>query len=389
MSTGPGPTRKPDGSSGASVDDIADLLVEEAGKTPQPHPQAEQALDDSLDVVLETPGPSAVGTFMPPPPSLPHGTDENSSEAEDRENAEGNSGESNLAYEDLLAKLVLPAGKPAEPTAAQTAPTPLPMPELVIAPLPPALEHLITPAPTPAPVFRRPSASIPLVSSSADERTLVTENPLLAEEQEAAAREGRTTSHDAAPRVQDEQRPAVTEPVSRPVIASGVTKAKIVYFFAGSLVMLVGVGLALLVFKVFVRPSSPQPTAVTAPAAVPPPAAAKVEPLPSIPPPPAAEPVTAPAQAPAPEPAAAATDDSPAAAEERAAPEPSAKVAPRPHKAAPKRPAHAAAKPATPAAAPAAAKPAPAAKAAAPAAKSTKAAPAKKSKSSGYADPFD
>ena len=105
MSTDPGPTHKADGSSDASVDDIAELLVEDESATREAHPQADQALDDSLDVMLETPSPAVLGAFMPPPPLLPNATDENSSETEDRENAEEGVGQSNLAYEDLLAKL--------------------------------------------------------------------------------------------------------------------------------------------------------------------------------------------------------------------------------------------------------------------------------------------
>ena len=101
MPTGPGPTRKADGSAEASVDDIADLLVED--ESHQGRVEADQSLDDGLDVMLETPGPVLANTFMPPPPTPAQGT------SEETENSEEPSAGTNLAYEDLLAKLVLPA----------------------------------------------------------------------------------------------------------------------------------------------------------------------------------------------------------------------------------------------------------------------------------------
>ena len=67
MSTGPGPTRKADGTSDASVDDIADLLVE--GEAASEDAPSEERSEDSLEVMLETPGPVLANPFMPPPPS--------------------------------------------------------------------------------------------------------------------------------------------------------------------------------------------------------------------------------------------------------------------------------------------------------------------------------
>jgi hypothetical protein len=398
MSTDPRPTRKADGSSDASVDEIAELLVEDESAAREAHPQVDQALDDSLDVMLETPGPAAVGTFMPPPPLLPNATDDNSSETEDRENAEEGVGQSNLAYEDLLAKLVLPSDHNADPEAGPSAPepslptieplpaAPAPAPEAVAAPAVPTPIPLpvFTPAPTPAPaIYDRPSSSVSLAASATDERTLVTENPLLAEEQEAAAREGRSTSRDPVPRVQESFGSMASGPAPL-MAAASATRTKMIFFIAGNLAMLLCMVVAVLVFKIFIQTPAPPP-AVIMPAAIPlppPPPPAKVEPLPS-PPPAAAAPV---APAATPEPAAEPAAENPAAAEPSAEVE-AAKPMPKAHRpTVHNKPATHAAK-----AAPVApvAKPAPAPKAAAaPVAKPAKA-PAKKGKTGGYADPFD
>jgi hypothetical protein len=388
MSTDPGPTRKADGSSDASGDDIVELLVEDDSATREAHPQGDQALDDSLDVMLETPGPAAVGTFMPPPPLLPNATDENSSETEDRENAEG-AGQSNLAYEDLLAKLVLPSENTAQPGPRLPVPEPslpepllsAPAPEAVSAPARPTPIPLpvFTPAPTPAPaLFDRPSSTMSLAAGATDDRTLVTENPLLAEEQEAAAREGRTTSRDQAPRVQDDLRFAGSGPIPPLVAVNVATRTKMAFFIAGNLAMLLCMVMAVAVFKIFIQAPA-APPAVIMPAAAPQPSPtppAKVEPLPT---PPHAGAVPVPVAAPAPEPAAEPPAENPLAtqpaATEVARPAPKAHRPTSVHKTA----------------ATHAPKPAPVAKAApAPVAKPAKAAaPAKKGKAGGYADPFD
>ena len=409
MSTGPGPTHKADGSS--DVDDIAELLVEDESATREAHPQVDQALDDSLVVMLETPGPAVLGTFMPPPPLLPNAADENSSETEDRENAEEGVGQSNLAYEDLLAKLVLPSENAAVSESSLPAPesslsgsepllsSPPPEPEASAAPaaLTPVPLPVFTPPPAPAPIsFDRPSSSLSLATSATDERTLVTENPLLAKEQEAAAREGRSATRDQVPRVQEDYGSVASGPVTPLVAANVATKTKMGFFLAGNLAMLLCMVVAVLVFKIFIQ-SPASPPAVIMPAAAPlpqPSPPAKVEPLPSPPPAAAVVPVAVPA--PSPEPAAEPPAENPSATAQPA-PVEAAKVAtaPKAHKpSVHKTASHAAPKLAAtaPAAQPApAAKPAAAAKAVqTPVVKPTKAAaPAKKGKAGGYADPFD
>ena len=385
MSTGPGPTRKADGSPEASVDDIADLLIE-GGSRPgrvegdQPLVEGDQPLDDGLDVMLETPGPVLVSTFMPPPPS-PVADD-----AEEKEGLEEPGEETNLAYEDLLAKLVLPAKAP-EPEPAMPAvaePLPLPLPESIAPPAPP------TP---PAVAFASPSSASFEISPPNDERTLVTDNPLVAEEQEAAYREGRSVSREHHPIVvQEEMRPAITEPMA--AANGGAAKSRFMYLILGGSLVLFGFVLAVLFLKLIMPTSAPPAPVVIMPAPPPPPPTppAHVEPLPpSVPPAAAAAPpAAAEPAAPAPSP----QNPAPAAGEGMA-PE-NEKVTPKARKPTSHKVAHVAAPKPTPAP-----KPAPAPKAAAaapkaapapvvaPAAKAPKAAGGKKAKSGGYADPFD
>lgn len=403
MSTGPGPTRKDDGSHGASVDEIADLLVEEDGH-PTPSPvslTATRPADDGLDVMLETPGPVLASTFMPPPPApLGAGND-------DGDNIEDPGSATNLAYEDLLAKLVLPAKSPEpEPQMPQPVPepalvTPIPIPELVAA-AKAAQQH----APSDfgsdlsiEPALEEPGASPLALSSSpslqaappTEERTLVTENPLVAEEQEAAAREGRAgTTRENVRVVQAEARPQVTERLTPVTI--GKPRPWLVYLMC----FLGGMVFATILLKLLMSAPPAQQASVAPPAAVPQPTPAppaQVKPLP--PSPPAAPALAAPAQ---PEPARPAEpqatgssgDEAPGAeAQDNAQADSQARSHRAEHKAThPRAPKPApAVKPAAP---PVAAKPAAAPKAIAPAPKPAKPAkPAKASKGGGYADPFD
>ena len=367
MPTGPGPTRKADGSAEASVDDIADLLVE--GESHQGRIEGNQSLDDGLDVVLETPGPALESTFMPPPPSpVADGVAEDSmDDAEESESAEEPGEATNLAYEDLLAKLVLPAKAPEpEPTMPALA-TSLPLPESLTGPA----------TPTPAALsFKRPSSASFQISPPTDERTLVTVNPLVAEEQEAAFREGRVASREYPPLViQEEMRPAITEPM---VAATSGAKSRLLYLMLGGLLVLGGMIRAVLVLKLLMPTPAPQPAVVITPALPPPSPAppAHVEPLPPSAPPaatasPGSPEATAPAAVPSPE-----------NVQEAMAPG-GEKAQPKVHKARTPKATHvAASKPTvTPKAAPA--------PALAPTAKAPKAPTGKKSKTSGYADPFD
>ena len=249
MSTGPGPTRKADGTADASVDDIADLLVEDDPSHPA---TSEEVSEDGLEVMLETPGPALANPFMPPPPS-PMGD-----MGEENENADENGAATNLAYEDLLAKLVLPAKAPEPEPEMPALMSSLPLPEPVAAPL------LLPP-----PSYPLPSGQSLQVAPPAEERTLVTENPLVAEEQEAAVREGRFAMRGESIPVQEDMRSVPTEPVA--VAANGVAaKSRLVYLMLGGLLVLGGMILAVLVLKLLMPTPAPQSPAIVAPTPPPP-----------------------------------------------------------------------------------------------------------------------
>jgi hypothetical protein len=264
MSTGPGPTRKADGS---SVDDISDLLVDDDSQKGKV--VSEQPIDDGLDVMLETPGPMLVNTFLPPPPAPPTGLSSEESESADAEEA---GGPTNLAYEDLLAKLVLPAKAPEPEPAMPALASPLSLAEPDEAP---------TPIPSISPFNRSNAPSLQLTSPS-DERTLVTDNPLVAEEQEAAVREGRSIQREQPSLVHEDVHSMPTEPVAT---VNGIAKSRLVYLMLGGILVLFGMILAVLVMKLIMPTPSPAPVVITPSPQPSPPPPAKVEPLPPSSPP--------------------------------------------------------------------------------------------------------
>ncbi|HEY5281905.1 MAG TPA: hypothetical protein VIM14_03860, partial [Polyangia bacterium] len=248
MPTGPGPTHKAEGSTDASVDDIADLLVED--ESSPVHIEGEQVLDDGLDVMLETPGPVLVNTFMPPPPAPAPGS------PEETEGGEDPGAGANLAYEDLLAKLVLPAKAPEQEPTMPALASSLPLPESLTAPALPSLAAPSLAAPSTVPsAFKRPSSSSFQIAPPTDELTLVTDNPLVAEEQEAAVREGRAFTRDQPLVVGGEVHAAPTEPM---LAANGGAKSRLLYLMLGGLLVLGGMILAVLVLKLLMPTPAPQ-----------------------------------------------------------------------------------------------------------------------------------
>lgn len=136
-----------------------------AKKSRHPEPLAHPLDDEGLDVALDTPGPLSSRQFLPPPPA---GTVEGNDDGLDAASP------ANSAYEDLLAKLVLPS----KITSGEGQDTPV-------------AESYASP---PSVDYGSPFAHED--ESLSDDRTLVTENPLLAEEMETAAREGRLSRKD-------------------------------------------------------------------------------------------------------------------------------------------------------------------------------------------------
>ncbi len=405
MSSGPGTTGKSPLHAEEAIEEISGLLEIEdgpsaVGAAADAHRREAEA--DAVDVNMETPPPAT-----PAPPRSPAGA----AAAESAEPA------SNMAYEDLLEKLVLPAGGGAAAESEPASMTETPRP---------------TEAAASASAWRFPAA--PALVDSGDERTVVTQNPLIAEEQEAA-REAFAASQQTPTAISDstyqaaaastayaEPAPvtyaepaqviapsAYTTPVFPPVAAAPAPvvqqprsaalptnpgRVHMSYPMLGGIVLT-----ALIVGGLIVRYMAPQSHGSGAPAsasvvAQPAPAAPKPEVVPTAAPAPAvaAEPEKA-APAVEPEKAAPAAAEpekaAPAAEPEKAtapAPEPEKAAAPAPEATAEAEPAEAAPKPASkprphrasaskPAAAPKASKPKPSK-------------PAGGKKSGGWSDPF-
>ena len=303
MSTGPGPTRKADGIKDDHVEELTELLVDAESQKISLIPS--NAVDDGLEISMETPGPASLSGFMPPPPGPSLG-------AEDSDAGLDANPSSNLAYEDLLAKLVLPSTTPGVVNTETPPPSPF------IAP------------PTPG-IFG--ASSLGEAATSSDERTLVTQNPLLAEEQETAAREGLASPREempqAFPLTMGSSPVAPVAPVtfqpSAPIVVAP-NRSVAIYLMLGSTLVILASILVILVVK-FVLPGTPAPTSPLDPVvATPPPAPTVASPPPPpsqvVPLPPSGEPAKAkePEAEPKTEPAAEALSEKP---------DPEAMVAPK------------------------------------------------------------
>ncbi len=350
MTSGPGSTGKTDSPDDA-IEEISGLLEmdelkagepssEPSDGDPEQSHEVSEAVGEALDVAMETPSPANLDAYLPPPPV--------SEEPSTEEPAEAEAGlGSNLAYEDLLEKLVLPA-QPApveEPAASQATPNPVHVSSPV--------ESLFPSNVTPGPV-------------ASDERTVVTVNPLLAEEQEAAARGAESYILPAAPPPQPllPDTPVV-EPQVRPAKTPkfAVLPGKIVQatypVFGG--IVLGGIVLGVLLGRASAPTKEIEKVKVVqvqplAPQAAPVQAAQPANPTPEV------VPLPAPSDEPKPvaQPTAAAepAQSAEVAAEEPAAEEPKPEAKPKVHHAKASRPAKPVAKPAAVAKAVAAAKPA-------------------------------
>jgi hypothetical protein len=187
MTSGPGTTGKADVPPDEAIEEISGLLEmdelnpgESKAADGAEQPQADAAhvatpgVGDELHFSMETPGAVQVDSYLLPPPV----SDESpGGPAPEPESASA----TNLAYEDLLEKLVLPTKPSAsDENEAPEDPPPFASPR-------PSSSHSSS---TPLASLFPPGA--PSIADVSDERTVVTANPLLAEEQEAAAREAET-----------------------------------------------------------------------------------------------------------------------------------------------------------------------------------------------------
>ena len=194
MTSGPGTTGKTDVPPDEAIEEISGLLEmdelnpgDSKAADSAEQPQADGARDatpgvgDEIHFSMETPGAVKVDSYLLPPPVSDESPGGQAPEAE-------SASATNLAYEDLLEKLVLPTG-PAAPDEGEAPEEPPPF----------ASSRPSSAQATPTPLVNLFTPGVPPGLDTSDERTVVTANPLLAEEQEAAAREAETYILPAAP----------------------------------------------------------------------------------------------------------------------------------------------------------------------------------------------
>ena len=280
MTSGPGTTGKTDVPPDEAIEEISGLLemdeVNAGGsKTADGsgEPEADVAhaatsdVSHELEVSLETPSPVQLESYLLPPPVADEPASGQAPEAE-------SASATNMAYEDLLEKLVLPTPS-AAPDESEAAEEPPPF-----APARPSSSH-----PVASPLANLFPSGAPSLADVSDERTVVTANPLLAEEQEAAAREAENFILPAAPVAP----PVFVEPQVlappiggnlRPTVLAPNKFIQISYPMFGFMMLA-----AVLVGGVLSRLMAPPRTVVTAlPAQVPTLVARPVVPVPPTPP---------------------------------------------------------------------------------------------------------
>jgi hypothetical protein len=217
---------------------------------------------DEIHFSLETPGAVKVDSYLLPPPVSDESLGGQAPEAE-------SASATNLAYEDLLEKLVLPTG-PAAPDEGEAPEDPPPF----------ASSRPSSAQATPTPLVNLFTPGVPPGLDSSDERTVVTANPLLAEEQEAAAREAETyILPAAAPRATPVfvQPPVVAHPVHAAFERTGLALHKVIQISYQKLgimllvAMLAGVLVSRLMAptRAVVSASTPQTPTLTATPVVP------------------------------------------------------------------------------------------------------------------------
>ena len=129
MTSGPGTTGNTDVPPDEAIEEISGLLEMDELNAGEPktadsseEPEADAAhaasAGDEHDVLMETPGPANLDSYLVPPPVADEAPDGQTPEPE-------SASATNLAYEDLLEKLVLPA-TPAAPDEAEAAEEPPP-----------------------------------------------------------------------------------------------------------------------------------------------------------------------------------------------------------------------------------------------------------------------
>ena len=213
MTSGPGTTGKTDVPPDEAIEEISGLLemdelnaggsqtADSSGDLQADAEHSAASDGHEHEVSLETPSPVKLESYLLPPPVEDEPAGAQAPEAE-------SSSDTNMAYEDLLEKLVLPtpSAAPEENEAAEEPPP--------FAPTRPSSSHAAS-----SPLANLFPPGAPSLADVSDERTVVTANPLLAEEQEAAAREAENFILPAAPSV---VAPVFVEPqaLAPPVVAN-------------------------------------------------------------------------------------------------------------------------------------------------------------------------
>jgi hypothetical protein len=226
MTSGPGTTGKTDVPPDEAIEEISGLLemdelnpgeskAADSAEQPQAHAahEATPGVGDEIHFSMETPGAVKVDSYLLPPPVSDESPDGQAPQAE-------SASATNLAYEDLLEKLVLPTG-PAAPDEGEAPEDPPPF----------ASSRLSSAQATPTPLVNLFTPGVPPGLDTSDERTVVTANPLLAEDQEAAAREAETyILPAAAPRATPvfAQPPVVAHPVHAAFEQTGLALHKVI-----------------------------------------------------------------------------------------------------------------------------------------------------------------
>jgi hypothetical protein len=261
MTSGPGTTGKTDVPPDEAIEEISGLLemdemspggskAADSAEQPQAHAahEATPGVGDEIHFSMETPGAVKVDSYLLPPPVSDESPDGQAPQAE-------SASATNLAYEDLLEKLVLPTG-PAAPDEGEAPEDPPPF----------ASSRPSSAQATPTPLVNLFTPGVPPGLDTSDERTVVTANPLLAEEQEAAAREAETyILPAAAPRATPVfvQPPVVAHPVHAAVERTGLALHKVIQISYQKLGIMLLV--AMLAGGLLSRLMAPTRTVVSAP----------------------------------------------------------------------------------------------------------------------------
>jgi hypothetical protein len=265
MSTDPEPTQEANGAPETPADARNDLVENDS---PSSHAGGEEAPEGGIEVIPE---PS---TREISDPALPSSVPPEGGAAKETASAEESGAAANLAYEDMLAKLVVATNAvgPEPATPVLGTPSPLPESDADATPVRPAPSMPpFGPSLLPTPPARRITPVNPSLPLPGDEDPTIPE---------------RRTASPAQPMIVQAAHLAPSEPWAS---VHGGTRSRLLHLMLGGMLVLCGMLLAVLVLKLLMPTPAPQPAAAVAPAPLPPPPSyappIQVEPLPAGTPP--------------------------------------------------------------------------------------------------------